>query len=64
MDEKRPALDTFGKAESKFSDLAVGYGIRRWGNEELREMYRAEIDTKINEIGLTVPNPQKGRSVH
>ncbi len=58
------ALDTFGKAESKFSDLAVGYGIRRWGNEELREMYRAEIDTKIAQIGLTVPDPQKGRSVH
>ncbi len=49
------ALDTFGKAESKFSDLAVAYGIRRWGNEELRRMYKKDIDAKIAELGLQVP---------
>ncbi len=57
------ALDTFGKAESKFSDLAVAYGIRRWGNEELRRMYKKDIDAKIVEIGLKVPPEDLGRKV-
>ncbi len=57
------ALDTFGKAESKFSDLAVAYGIRRWGNQELRQMYKKDIDAKITEIGLEVPPEERGRKV-
>jgi ring-1,2-phenylacetyl-CoA epoxidase subunit PaaA len=57
------ALDTFGAANSKFSDLAVAYGIRRWGNEELRQMYKQDIDAQIEAIGLTVPDAQKGRKV-
>ena len=55
------ALDTFGKAESKFSDLAVAYGIRRWGNEDLRQMYKKDIDVKITEMGLEIPPEDRGR---
>ena len=51
------ALATFGKADSKFSELAVAFGIRRWGNEELRQMYIADIDPQIEALGLTVPTP-------
>jgi 1,2-phenylacetyl-CoA epoxidase catalytic subunit len=57
------ALDTFGKAESRFSELAVGYGIRRWGNEELRQMYRQDIDDQIRVLGLEVPPAERGRKI-
>jgi len=57
------ALDTFGASDSKFSTMAVAYGIRRWGNEELREMFRKDIDAQIKTIGLEVPDPQKGRKI-
>src|SRR3970282_2285520 len=37
------ALDTFGSAGSKFSELAVGYGIRKRGNEGVRQMWRKDL---------------------
>jgi ring-1,2-phenylacetyl-CoA epoxidase subunit PaaA len=58
------ALDTFGAAKSKFSDLAVMYGIRRWGNEELRQMWKADLDQQIAAIGLSVPDQSAGRLIH
>ena len=57
------ALDTFGAADSKFSKLAVAYGIRRWDNETLRRMFRQDIDAQIEAIGLKVPDPLKGRKI-
>lgn len=57
------ALDTFGRSDSRFSELAVGYGIRRWGNAELRQMYKEDIDAQIAELGLEVPPEERGRSV-
>ena len=57
------ALDTFGKSDSRFSDLAVGYGIRRWNNEELRRMYKQEIDEKIRALGLEVPPEHLHRKI-
>ena len=58
------ALDTFGAGNSKFSDLAVAYGIRRWGNEELRQMWKADLDKQIAAIGLSVPDAGAGRIIH
>jgi ring-1,2-phenylacetyl-CoA epoxidase subunit PaaA len=58
------SLDTFGKANSKFSDLAILYGIRRWGNEELRQMWKADLDKQISALGLTVPDSGQGRLIH
>ena len=58
------ALDTFGASESKFSELAVAYGIRRWDNEALRQMFRQDIDAQIQATGLKVPDPEKGRKIH
>jgi ring-1,2-phenylacetyl-CoA epoxidase subunit PaaA len=58
------ALDTFGASNSKFSDLAVRYGIRRWGNEELRGMWKEDLDKQIAAIGLVVPDPARGRRIH
>ena len=57
------ALDTFGGSRSKFSDLAVRYGIRRWGNEELRQMWKADLDAQIASIGLAVPDAALGRQI-
>jgi len=58
------SLDTFGAAQSKFSDLAVGYGIRRWGNEELRRMWKTDLDAQIVAAGLAVPDAARGRLIH
>jgi len=57
------ALDTFGRSKSRFSDLAVMYGIRRWGNAELREMYKQDIDAQIAKLGLVVPPADRGRKI-
>lgn len=57
------ALDTFGKSQSRFSDLAVGYGIRRWGNAELRHMYKKDIDEQIRGLGLEVPPEDRNRKI-
>lgn len=57
------ALDTFGKTGSKFSDLSVAYGIRRWNNEDLRAMYKQDIDEKIASFGLDVPPEDRDRRI-
>ena len=57
-------LDTFGRSDSKFSELAVGYGIRRLGNEEMRAMWKEDIDAQIAAIGLDVPPEDRGRSIN
>jgi 1,2-phenylacetyl-CoA epoxidase catalytic subunit len=57
------ALDTFGKSQSRFSDLAVAYGVRRWGNGELRGMYKKDIDAQIEALGLVVPPADRGRKI-
>lgn len=57
------ALDTFGRSQSRFSDLAVAYGIRRWGNAELRQMYKKDIDEQIRVLGLVVPPEDRDRNV-
>lgn len=58
------ALDTFGARDSKFSELAVKYGIRKWGNEELRQMWKADLDAQITKIDLVVPDAERGRVIH
>jgi 1,2-phenylacetyl-CoA epoxidase catalytic subunit len=57
------ALDTFGKSRSRFSDLAVAYGVRRWGNAELRDMYKKDIDAQIGALGLVVPPADRDRKI-
>lgn len=57
-------LDTFGSAKSRISEVAVKFGIRRWGNEELRQMWKADLDKQIEGMGLKVPDPAVGRVIH
>ena len=56
------ALDTFGASKSKLSELAVHFGIRRWGNEELRQMYLQDINPLLLSMGLQPPAPEWGSS--
>jgi len=58
------ALDTFGSATSKFSELAVACGIRRLGNEKLRQMWCKDIAPQIEKLGFRVPDSEKGRLIH
>jgi 1,2-phenylacetyl-CoA epoxidase catalytic subunit len=57
------ALDTFGKSDSEFAKRAVAYGIRRWDNAELRQMYQDDIEQKFRDIGLAVPPAELGRKI-
>jgi 1,2-phenylacetyl-CoA epoxidase catalytic subunit len=57
------SLDTFGGSKSRFGDAAVRFGIRRWGNEELRELYRADVDPLLRDIGLEPPAPDWDRHI-
>jgi 1,2-phenylacetyl-CoA epoxidase catalytic subunit len=57
------SLDTFGSSKSKFADRAVSFGIRRWGNEELREMYREDVDATLRGMGLEPPAPDWDRHI-
>lgn len=57
------SLDTFGRKDSRFARLAVEYGIRRWDNEELRQMYVADVNPFLESIGLRVPSQDFDRHV-
>lgn len=57
------AADTFGRKDSRFSDLAVRFGIRKWGNEELRQMWMADINPFLTSLGLEVPPPEWDRHI-
>lgn len=43
--------------------LAVKYGVRRRGNEELRQMYRRDIDPFLAKLGNEVPDKNFDRHV-
>jgi 1,2-phenylacetyl-CoA epoxidase catalytic subunit len=49
------SLDTFGRKESRFAELSVKYGIRKWDNEELRQRWIDDINPFLQGLGLEVP---------
>ena len=55
------ALDMFGKTGSKKSAAYCEWGIKTRANEESRAGYIAETTPILNELGLTIPDPMKGR---
>lgn len=57
------ALDTFGRKDSKFAALAVKYGIRRYDNEQLRQLWMADINPFLQSLGLEVPPPEYDRHI-
>ncbi len=49
------ALDMFGHSQSRTSEMAIRWGIKRWTNEEARTRFVAEITPLLESIGLTPP---------
>lgn len=57
------ALDMFGHAESSASEAAVRFGIKRWQNEEARQLYIAEMNQLFADVDLVLPDPAKDRRI-
>jgi len=55
------ALDMFGRSESKRSERFLHWGLKRRSNAEAREQYIKEVKPIIENMGLTVPEADKGR---
>jgi ring-1,2-phenylacetyl-CoA epoxidase subunit PaaA len=56
------ALDMFGRSESRRSERYVYWGLKRRTNGQAREEYINEVNPMIEQVGLTVPDPYKGRA--
>ncbi len=55
------ALDMFGRSDSKRSERYCYWGIKRRTNAQAREQYIKEVNPLIEQMGLKVPDPNKGR---
>lgn len=54
-------LDMFGKSVSHRSERYMFWGLKRRPNAVARQQYRDEVDALIIKMGLTIPDPNKGR---
>jgi 1,2-phenylacetyl-CoA epoxidase catalytic subunit len=57
------ALDMFGHSDSEGSELAVRLGIKKWRNEEARQMYLEEVERILGGMELEMPDPTANRRV-
>lgn len=57
------ALDMFGHSQSQTSQAAMAMGVKKWANEQARQMYLQEVSELISHLGLTVPDPIRDRRV-
>lgn len=55
------ALDMFGRSESRRSERYIEWGLKRRTNAEARSAYVEEVTPLIVELGLAVPDAEKGR---
>lgn len=55
------ALDMFGRSQSKRSERYVYWGLKQRSNAQAREHYINEVNPLIEQMGLEVPDPLKGR---
>ncbi len=56
-------LDMFGHAQSDTSKLVMELGLKRWSNEEMRQMFIRDVAPLIKKLGLEVPDPDYNRRV-
>jgi ring-1,2-phenylacetyl-CoA epoxidase subunit PaaA len=54
-------LDMFGKSDSRRSERYRQWGLKRRTNAEARQQYINEVNPLIEQMGLRVPDPLKGR---
>jgi len=55
------ALDMFGRTGSKRSERYRYWGLKRRTNEQARQDYMNEVNPILEKIGITIPDPLKGR---
>jgi len=55
------ALDMFGRSDSKRSERYRDWGIKRRSNAQARQDYFNEVNPLIEQMGLQVPDPLRGR---
>ena len=55
------ALDMFGRSDSRRSERYCAWGIRRRTNAQARAEYMEEVKPLVENMGLQVPDPNKGR---
>ena len=55
------ALDMFGRSGSKRSERYCYWGLKRRTNAQAREAYMKEVKPLIEQMGLQVPDPMRGR---
>ncbi len=55
------ALDMFGRSESRRSERYLYWGLKRRSNAQAREEYIKEVNPFIEQMGLEIPDPVKGR---
>lgn len=55
------ALDMFGRSDSRRSERYCYWGIKRRNNAQAREAYMKEVKPLIEQMGLQVPDPMRGR---
>jgi ring-1,2-phenylacetyl-CoA epoxidase subunit PaaA len=55
------ALDMFGRSDSTRDQRYIYWGLKRRTNSQAREEFIQEVNALIEKIGLTVPDPLKGR---
>lgn len=58
------ALDMFGNSQSKRSERYVYWGLKQRTNAQAREQYTTEVNPMIEQMGLIVPDSNKGRRYH
>lgn len=54
-------LDMFGRNESRRSERYRYWGLKRRTNAEQRQQYTDEVNALIEDMGLTIPDPNEGR---
>ncbi len=55
------ALDMFGRSVSKRSERYRHWGLKRRANAQARQEYIDEVNPLIEQMGLEIPDPNKGR---
>ncbi|MBV8361186.1 MAG: phenylacetate-CoA oxygenase subunit PaaI [Deltaproteobacteria bacterium] len=55
------ALDMFGRSDSPNTPKFINWGLKGVGNAEIRQKYKAYVDSKIVALGLDLPDERHGR---
>lgn len=55
------ALDMFGSPRSKREEAYIKWGLKKYRNEELRQMYLQEVNPLLEGLGLEIPDPTANR---